>query len=133
MLKFTLILSAVLLCSPKLSILKFQEQLEYPGIQNGTTHVNYHIEIDNPKKKTIEIESVWARGKKLKFTQTASSDNPIKINVFDEWQNPAVDSTASPTGNSAHKGAIVYHVKGKKKKRTLGIEIIQKMDPVARP
>lgn len=133
MMKFTLILATVLLCSPKLSINSFKEQLEYPGMKNGTTHVNYQIEIANPKEKTIEIEKVWAKGKFLRFTQQEYSSNPIKLYVSDVWQNPEVETTKSPTGHEKDLGVIQFHVKGKSKTRFVGISMVDKLEPLARP
>jgi hypothetical protein len=131
--KFALIFVTVLMCSPKLSILTFEEQLEYPGMRDGNTHVNYNIKIDNPKEATIEIESVWVKGKKLRFTQKEFSGDPILIYVSDAWQNPDVPTTKSPSKNKTDIGVIKYHVKGKSKTRYLGIEKIAKKEPVARP
>ena len=66
-------------CISKLSITSFKEQLEYPGIPNGTTIANYTIEIENKKNEEIEVEGVWVKGRWLKFTQTRFSGNPIII------------------------------------------------------
>lgn len=133
MMKFALIFATVLMCSPKLSIQSFDEQLEYPGMRDGTTHVNYNIKIDNPKGLTIEVESVWAKGKKLRFTQKEFSGDPISIYVSDAWQNKEVPTTKSPSKNEQDLGVIKYHVKGKSKSRYLGAEKIFRKEPVARP
>jgi len=131
--KFALIFATVMVCSPKLSILSFEEQLEYPGMQNGRTHVNYDIKIDNPKNLTLEIEGVWAKGKQLRFTQKEFTGDPIKIYVSDAWQNPETPTKASPSKNAKDLGVIKYHVKGKSKTRYLGIEEISSKEAIARP
>jgi hypothetical protein len=131
--KFALIFATVLMCSPKLSVLSFEEQLDYPGVRNGTTHVNYFIKIDNPKKKTIEVEAIWVKGKQLRFTQKEFSGDPILVNVSDVWQNPEVTTTQSPSKKESDLGVVKFHVKGKSKTRYLGIEIIIKIAPIARP
>lgn len=131
--KFALIFATVMMCSPKLSILSFEEQLEYSGVKDGTTYVNYVVKIDNPKKLTLEIEEVWAKGKNVKFTQKEFSDNPIRIYVSDVWQNPKVTTTKSPSKNETDLGVIKYHIKGKSRTRFLGIEEITKKEPLARP
>ena len=131
--KLALIFAAILTCSPKLSILTFEEQLEYSGIQNGTTYVNYTIRIANPKNRTIEIESVWAKGKNIRFTQSEFSGDPILVKVSDVWQNPDVPTTKPPSEETSDIGVVKFHVKGKSRTRYIGIERILKQEPLARP
>ena len=131
--KLTLIFAAVLVCSPKLSILTFEEQLEYSGVRNGKTYVNYAIKIANPKNSTIEIESIWVKGKKIRFTQSEFSGDPISVNVSDIWQNPNVPITPSPSKKASHLGVIKFHVKGKTRSRHIGIERIIEKEPLPRP
>lgn len=131
--KLTLIFTALLVCSPKLSILTFEEQLEYSGVQNGKTYVNYTIKIANPKNSTIEIESIWVKGKKIRFTQSEFSGNPISVNISDVWQNPNVPTTPSPSKKASHLGVIKFHVKGKRRPRYIGIEKITEKEPLPRP
>ncbi len=122
-------------CFIKPSITSFKEQLEYPGIQNGTTIANYTIEIQNIKENDIEVEGIWVKGRWLKFTQKSFSGNPIIIKVSAQhiYPDPSQNKTSSPTKNNNDKGAIKYRVKGKKKLLFLGIETITREKPLARP
>jgi hypothetical protein len=122
-------------CFIRPSITSFKEQLEYPGIQNGTTIANYTIEIQNLKKNDIEVEGIWVRGRWLKFTQESFSGNPvtIKVSVNHIYSDPSEKKTSSPTKNIKDKGAIKYRIKGKKKVLFLGIENIIRVKALARP
>lgn len=133
MTKYFLFLCVFSFCSPKVEVQSFKEQLEYAGIKDGTTYVNYQIELSNPKEDSLQIVGVWAKGKWLKYTQTASSEKTISIYVSDIWQNPKVDSTSAPSRDDAHKGVVKYHVTGKRKIRYAGIEIVERLEPLSRP
>tara|TARA_B100000674_G_scaffold388735_1_gene332380 strand:+ start:10007 stop:10414 length:408 start_codon:yes stop_codon:yes gene_type:complete len=122
-------------CISKLSITSFKEQLEYPGIPNGTTIANYTIEIENKKNEEIEVEGVWVKGRWLKFTQTRFSGNPIIIRtrVKHIYSDSLMEKVNPPTKNKNDQGAIKYRIKGKEKIRFIGIEKIKRERALARP
>lgn len=122
-------------CFIKFSITSFKEQLEYPGIQKGTTIANYTIEIDNPKEEEIEIEGIWIKGRWIKFKKKSFSQNPIILRASVKHINTDTlsNKVLSPTKNKNDLGAIKYRFKGKSKVKYLGIGAITKEEPLARP
>ncbi|MBI34218.1 MAG: hypothetical protein CMP67_02525 [Flavobacteriales bacterium] len=122
-------------CFSKLSIISFKEQLEYPGIQNGTTIVNYTIEIQNPKEHEIEIEGIWVKGRWIKFTQKTFSGNPIiiKASTNHVYSDTLKNKTTAPTRNKNDQGAVKYRLKGKEKINYIGAENIIRERALARP
>jgi len=122
-------------CFIKPSITSFKEQLEYPGIQNGTTIANYTIEIQNPKKNDIEVEGIWVRGRWLKFTQESFSGNPviIKVSVNHSYPDQSEKKSKPPTKNIKDKGAIKYRIKGKNKVQFIGTDTITRVKSLPRP
>lgn len=122
-------------CLIKPSITTFKEQLEYPGIQNGTTLANYTIEIKNTKEEEIEVEGIWIRGRWIKFTQKSFSGNPIiiKTKVKHIYPNNLEAKIISPTKNGNDKAAIKFRVKGKKKLLFIGTTTISREKALARP
>jgi len=122
-------------CFVNMSITSFKEQLEYPGIQNGTTIAKYTIEIQNKKDEEIEVEGIWVKGRWIKYTQKSFSGNPIivKVRVKHIYRDSIINQIDSPTKNSRDNGAIKYRIKGKKKLRFIGIEKITREKSLARP
>lgn len=122
-------------CFIKTSITSFKEQLEYPGIESGTTMANYTIKIENTSENDIEVEGIWVRGRWIQFTQKSFSGNPIIIKASVRYIPPgsSKDVIKSPTRNNKDKGAIKYRVKGKKKLIFIGTESITREKPLARP
>jgi len=135
MLKTLAVACFISACFVKLSVTSFKEQLEFPGIQSGTTLANYTIEIENPKEEEIEVDGIWVRGRWIKFKPKSYSGNPITIRASVKHINSDTLSTkvTSPTKNKEDKGAIKYHLKGKSKSRFIGIGDITKEPPIARP
>lgn len=134
MVKSSVFILAAFLCFSKISISSFSEQLDYPGIQSGTTYANYEIEILNPKEKTIVITGLWVRGKWLKIEEKEVSGDPIKVN-FSVPYKPILkkkDKTKSPT-NKDDVAAIKFRYKGKKKTYFDGVSEISKRESIARP
>jgi hypothetical protein len=122
-------------CFIKPSITSFKEQLEYSGIQSGTTIANYTIEIKNIKENDIEVEGIWVKGRWLKFTQESFSGNPIliKVSVNHIYPDPSEKKMNPPTKNIKDKGVVRYRIKGKNKILFLGIETITRVKALARP
>tara|TARA_Y100000589_G_scaffold318618_1_gene346302 strand:- start:184 stop:591 length:408 start_codon:yes stop_codon:yes gene_type:complete len=122
-------------CFIKTSITSFKEQLEYPGIESGTTMANYTIKIENTSENDIEVEGIWVRGRWIQFTQKSFSGNPIIIKASVRYIPPdsSKDVIKSPTRNNKDEGAIKYRVKGKKKLIFIGTESITREKPLARP
>lgn len=133
MLKYSLIFCFFCFCSSKVEVLSFKEQLEYSGIEGGTTYVNYQVELENPKEESIQIVGVWVKGKWLKYSPTEASSKIIQIYVSDVYNNPAVDSVPAPSGNNSHNGVIRYQITGKKKIKYCGIGSIERLEPLSRP
>ena len=132
------ILSLALLmtsCFVKLSITSFKEQLEYPGIQTGTTFINYTVEIANPKEDEILVEGIWVKGQWIKFNNKSYAQNPIVLRASVKYIN--VDTLSnkapSPTKNKSDLGVVKYRLKGKTKLKYLGIGNLIKESPIARP
>ena len=122
-------------CFIKPSITSFKEQLEYSGIQSGTTIANYTIEIKNIKENDIEVEGIWVKGRWLKFTQESFSGNPIliKVSVNHIYPDSSEKKMNPPTKNIKDKGVVRYRIKGKNKILFLGIETITRVKALARP
>ena len=122
-------------CFIKPSITSFKEQLEYSGIQSGTTIANYTIEIKNIKENDIEVEGIWVKGRWLKFTQESFSGNPIliKVSVNHIYPDPSEKKMNPPTKNIKDKGVVRYRIKGENKILFLGIETITRVKALARP
>lgn len=135
MIKYLALTLATTACFIKLSITSFTEQLEYPGIQNGTTIVNYSIQVDNPKEDEILVEGIWVKGRWIKFNQKSFSSNPVTIIASVKYINTDTLSAKAPcpTKNKNDLGVVKYQFKGKDKIRYLGIEEIKKEEPIARP
>jgi hypothetical protein len=134
----TKLLPLLILCSAcvfKPTITSFKEQLEYPGIQNGTTIANYTIEIENKKKQKIEVEGIWVKGHWITFTQKSFSGNPIIIRTRAKHNYPDSKKakTKPPTKNKKHQGVIKFKFRGEEKTRFLGIEKIIRQKALARP
>lgn len=121
-------------CFLKLSITAFEEQLDYPGMVNGTVHVNYTIKVDNPKEKEVVVDGVWVRGRWLDFEPKTYSTNPIEIRAFADYIHP--DSIINPIPSPANKedvGVVKYHIKDKSHVKYIGVEKIQEIESIARP
>lgn len=132
--KFALLIPILLICGIKLEIKKASYQYDYPGIPDAPAKITYNIEIDNHKKETIEITSIFVRGVRIDFDGLKSNDNPIKIKHSEKKILNDSLPTIDPTIPKKYADANLI-VKYRRKKTThyITFQNLVELEAIARP